>query len=243
MSQLDFPTTIVFSSLIMAFVLIVISYVRLVRDKKNFPSLNAANHMGLVDCMGKPQWDFSNSWATTLTAVGALLTTVLSAGLANEEKNIGLSVFFGMLIIIAPFLYNTISRHVKPDSGNGQDTPEFQGYSGTFLLASPLTVWAVCGELVTVIVVLYDLTNQGFLSLPIRPILVVVLIATLICVCIYAINTIPWTVQDQLEEQGAKQTEIHALRAASLSEEDRASGKELTPKENLRPSMKSWSLL
>ncbi len=243
MGPLNLPATIVFGSLILAFVLLVISYLWLVLDKKNFPSLNVANYLGLLGCMGKPQWDFSNSWATSLTTVGALLGTLLSVGPAHEEKNIGLSVFFGMLVIIAPFLYNAITRHVKTDTGDGQGTPEYQGYIGIFLLTSLLTLWAVCGELVTVIVVLYDLTDQGFLSLSIRPLFLVVLIAALLCICIYAIHTIPWTVQDQLEDQAAKQAEIHARRTASLTEAERASGKEITPQEELNPSMKSWSLL
>lgn len=103
--------------------------------------------------LGPPNWDFSNSWASTFTTVGALLGTVLSAGILSNPRLMssngyaGCNLFFGGLVVIAPFVF-TATRSVDPT----QPAPDGSGvaYDGTawfFVISSAVTLWAVIGEL------------------------------------------------------------------------------------------------
>jgi hypothetical protein len=70
--------------------------------------------------MGTAKWDPATSWASTLTAIAALLGVALSfsAALPTETQWIaknqfaGLSVFFAAVNLLAPFIYNA-TRRVK----------------------------------------------------------------------------------------------------------------------------------
>lgn len=228
MNFLDTPTEITIGSLLLAIILTIVAYFIILADKK-VASFHLTSSV-LTHCMGKPHWDFSKSWATSLTAVGALLGTVLAAaggGLTSDKTNAGLNVFFGVLVLIAPLLYSATARYTETgpkDTTEGQA----QGYVGMFLLSSLLTVWAVWGELITVLIILYNLSATTIVTSPIRYIFLVFLVAALVCVGVYALRTIPWTVQDQLLTE-KQETERLQARAA--------------PGETLQPPLKDWSLL
>src|SRR5215469_18496251 len=71
--------------------------------------------------MGGLKWDPKESWASTLTAVGAILGTVTSTPLLlpkdtrllSKAEFSSLSLFFGALTIIAAFLYNATRREKR----------------------------------------------------------------------------------------------------------------------------------
>ncbi len=98
--------------------------------------------------IGAAGWDISKSWASTFTAFFALLGTFLSMNIPNSTEPLSstqfafLNFMFGAIVIIAPLLYNATAKQIKV---NGQTF--IQGYVGTFLLATTLTMWAVIGEL------------------------------------------------------------------------------------------------
>ena len=73
--QLDKLDKIVVGSLIVALVIIVV------------PILIAVCHCEARHCsqLGPVDWDFSTSWASTLTIVGAVLATVLAAGVLPDS--------------------------------------------------------------------------------------------------------------------------------------------------------------
>lgn len=221
MNFLDTPTEITIGSLLIAVILTIIAYFR----------VHPLAASILTHYMGKPHWDFSKSWATSLTAVGALLGTVLSAaagGLTSDKTNAGLNLFFGVLVLIAPLLYTATARYTETGPIDAQEV-QVQGYVGMFLLTSLLTVWAVWGELVTILVILYNLTSATILTSPIRYIFLVFLIAALVCVGVYAIRTVPWTVQEQLLKE--KQEKERLKRLVPEAEEQS------------QPALNDWSLL
>jgi hypothetical protein len=103
---------------------------------------------------GPANWDYSQSWATSLTVVGALLGTVIGAGVLPDELDLftkagyaGLNVFFGMLVLFAPLIYAALQNRLKDDD---KGVAQYEGTLLAFIVASVATVWGVLGELGTV---------------------------------------------------------------------------------------------
>ena len=196
----------------------------------------------LSDRMGPATWDFTDSWASTLTAVGALLGTILGAGVLPEETQrlsnaafAGLNLLFGVLIVLAAFVYNATRQ---PTKKNGKEEVQYQGYVWSFLLASAMTLWAVLGELATMFLLLAEIQAEGSMSAP--PILVFqsVLAAAGVVLIVYAWRTIYWTVESQHVNLMAEQELLfERLR-------DRGVKVEQIKKEQLEPpGLPKWSML
>lgn len=131
--------------------------------------------LGAVVATGS-SWSFSSSWLTNITALGAVLGTVLGATgfLADvlpgtdTGRFTGLSVLFGALVIAAPIVYSTASKWVFVSSSGGSpslnadpstDTLVSVGRVWGVIAAAAVTVAGVIGELGT-LVTLTD-TTQG----------------------------------------------------------------------------------
>jgi len=118
--------------------------------------------------MGEVNWSFSNSWASSMTAGGAFLGTILAASVIpagavpfSPGALAGLNLLFGFIIVLAPLTFSASTRINKPAPG---DTgPDYAGYIGLFLVAAGLTVWATLGELATIAILLDEL-QSGTLS-------------------------------------------------------------------------------
>lgn len=111
----------------------------------------------MIDGLGRlgepapgPQWSFSTSWASTITAAGAVFGVALG-GVAlpsvpreiDKQTLLGLNVLFGALIVAAPFVFQTLRN---PRSDPFPDN-ERQGFNATLLLAASITFAGVLGEL------------------------------------------------------------------------------------------------
>lgn len=117
---------------------------------------------GLNQSMGNAKWDFSQSWASTLTVVGAILGTIIGGGqlstLATSTTHppspvpiqfTVLNLVFLVLVSLAPLIYN-IHGSLQRDAQAGT---YYRGSVGGFLAACWLTLWGAVGELMTLIVV------------------------------------------------------------------------------------------
>ena len=125
-----------------------------------------AGTAALKKAIGDPTWDFSKSWASNVTVVGAILGTVLSAKIlpaatvvVSANGYTALSLLFGALVVLAPLLF-VASRSGKPDAKG----PVYTGHGWAFLLASLVTLWGVIGQLVTVGLVLYEAQHATTLA-------------------------------------------------------------------------------
>lgn len=102
--------------------------------------------------------EFGSSFATTLTTLGALLGTVLGAGVLPEETStlstevfIGLNLLFGFAVVVAAAL---------PAITQGDDGTKTM--VGLFWVGAYITVWAVFGQLLTLWMLLGELgAEQG----------------------------------------------------------------------------------
>jgi hypothetical protein len=113
----------------------------------------------LLAPMTDVKWDFSKSWASNVTVFGAVLASVFSASKivfvspSDPTKTVSpihlslgeyqsLTIFFALLVVAAPFLYNGIRRPKK-----GGSEVQYRGFVVFFLIASALTLWAVLGQI------------------------------------------------------------------------------------------------
>jgi hypothetical protein len=143
--------------------------------------------IGLLEPLGALELKFGESFASTLTAAGALLGTIIAASVLPEETvNLsragftGLNLIFGVAIVVAGVVYAAAQLPVwkdVPNEANKQES-KFQGYVLPFLLAALITVWAAFGELLTLWLLIAELgQDQGFSSFAIFVIRALIVLA------------------------------------------------------------------
>jgi hypothetical protein len=122
----------------------------------------------IVPPFGPPNWKYSESWASTLTLIGALLGTLLGAGVLPDKLALfskagysAFNVFFGMLVLIAPLVYAALQTRVTDAADKSQ---QYQGTTLAFGLASIATLWGVFGQLATVGLLFREIEKAGGLS-------------------------------------------------------------------------------
>jgi hypothetical protein len=150
----------------------------------------------LSGSMGPARWDPRESWASTLTALGAVLGIVLSASVLMPKEApatlarhlTALSVLFGVLTVVAPFVYNATRRRVSSAAGVGE--PQHHGYVWSFLLASCTVLWAVSGQLATLFFLVRELHMRGSISGLISGIFQIVVVVSFIALTPYATRSI-----------------------------------------------------
>ncbi len=105
-------------------------------------------HPQLIPTLSEgPTWSFRDSWASNLTALGAILGTVLAASgfLADVMPGlstgtfVGFSLVFAFLLVVAPLVFTLCS----PKAGDDTTVELF--------LAGAIVLRAVIGELLTVV--------------------------------------------------------------------------------------------
>lgn len=148
--------------------------------------------------LGTLDFDFKTSFASTLTAVGALLGTIVSAGVLpddtvnlSKDAFVALNLLFGVAIVVAGLVYSALQRPVWVDKA-GSDPPKQerkqQGHVGSFMIACFITVWAVLGELWTLGLLVDELANgeSGFTDVAIWAFWIM-LIGSALAVVFYAL--------------------------------------------------------
>jgi hypothetical protein len=151
--------------------------------------------------MGPVGWDFSQSWGSNLTAVGAVIATVLAANvLPNDTAYISsdgytiLSLSFGIMVVVAPFLYVATQRATPVAGAAG---PKLRGRVWAFLIACVVTLWGVLGELATSGMIFAEIEKAGSLPSHVAAFAIVLLAVTVGLVYLYATTTIGAIVESQ----------------------------------------------
>lgn len=200
----------------------------------------------LGDRMGPANWDFTTSWASTLTAVGALLGSILAAGVLPDETQrlsnaafAGLNLFFGLLIPVAPLVYNATRGPKDTDAATGKQ-PQYQGYVWSFLLASAITLWAVLGELATIFLLLAEMQAEGSMSAPAILMFQSLLLIAVVFLIVYVWRTIYWTVRIQTSEKDRNAAKDRLYAQMQVS---RLPGVLRLQPKDLDPRLPAWSVL
>lgn len=117
--------------------------------------LTAPSDVKRSDLMkGPSEWSLKESWASNLTAVGAILTAALGVkavqGTLTDNMPFFLSIFFVALTTTAPFVYNAAGTESRTRTvPDGTVKKEVEASLLIFLLASTMTLWGVSGQLLT----------------------------------------------------------------------------------------------
>lgn len=118
--------------------------------------------------MGSATWSFSDSWGTNIAVGGALLNTLVAFSALPDQthylsKNsyVCVSMIFGAVITVAPSVYSLIRTPVLTGPN---PTIQYQGYVGSFALASGLTAWGAIGQVVTVAFLFAELASARLFS-------------------------------------------------------------------------------
>ena len=175
--------------------------------------------------MGQGQWDFSQSFATNIAVIGSVLALILNSsaasllggtGILPGGAYVGLGIFFGTLVTVAPLLYNgTADRVIVASPGDRDTSAEYHGTVRGFLLAAVVTQWGLLGSVVTVFLTLLELEHAGSLSL-----IPVILLAVTLLVAIYFFGRYSWvkiggTLADQFDAQTAATARAAAMPAGA----------------------------
>ena len=155
----------------------------------------------LTELMGKGQWEFSKSWATNITILGSLFCTIVAQDTDSKLKYAGLSVFFGVLVVISPLVYNATSQPHMKHSTTGNQEIQYLSPIWAFLISAALTLWAVLGQLATVITLLISVALQTNLSYSVTSVLILFMVLATVLVVVYAFKTILWTVREQVSPE------------------------------------------
>jgi hypothetical protein len=193
-NQANILVNLVFVAFVAAILTVVISYIFLRRY-----------HYHLNDLMGKGQWDFNKSWATNITFLGSLFCTIIAqyTEAANKLMYAGLSVFFGVLVVISPLVYNAASQPDPDAKTNSTGNTQYLSPIWAFLISATLTLWAVLGQLAVIITLLYNMASSTDLtSYPILTTVLLFFIAlATVLVVFYAFKTISRTVREQVSPE------------------------------------------
>jgi len=196
--------------------------------------------------MGSASWDFSQSWATNITVAGAILTTLLGfSGLPDYGKfmpkssYLSLGILFGVLVTLAPSVYNFIRKPVDPPPPDPNNLvpatgPSFQGYVFGFLLASFVTLWGVLGQLATIGLLLKELVDSGPLPSVMGSAFNIVIVLVALFLLVYSNVTIYFNVQHQVLHRNAHRQA--RMRLATTPIEQQAA-------QTVNPPLPKWSLL
>jgi hypothetical protein len=162
--------------------------------------------------MGSPEWDFSKSWASNITVIGALLGTIISAGVLPAQTALpkatyaGLNLFFGALILVAPFVYTATQKEVSPDRPRRPQEPRYEGRVYWFVAASGLTLGAVLGELATIFLLFREIQTGGSMPQAAIWFLAAVISGTCVLACLYGFRSIRATLKNQSEQRQRQQS-------------------------------------
>jgi hypothetical protein len=112
-----------------------------------------------------PKWTFA-SWASILTALGAVLGTVLTGvtlpevvSQIDKETLVELNLLFLALIAVAPFAFYAVRAR---DTTEADQAAGLTGYNAMLLFSCCLTCGAVVGQIGTLALLAWELIGGGF---------------------------------------------------------------------------------
>lgn len=199
------------------------------------------------DRLGPANWDFSASFASTLTVFGSLLGTILSANvlpsttLVPASTYTGLNLMFGVIVIVGPLIYTATQTTVEVHRGSPLAEPQYQGTVWGFLVATALTLWAVIGELATIGLVLNEIRRAGSLPAVALWVMVVLLAISAVFLLVLAKQRISGVLSSQQAHKSGRETRQRVLHAQYLALGVPA--EVLPATEDINPSRPRWPLL
>jgi hypothetical protein len=150
--------------------------------------------------LGTLNLNFTTSFASAITVIGAILGTVVSAAgvLPSETVNFskagftGLNVLFGVAIVVAGVVYAALQRPkwVESPTDARYEERQLQGTAGAYLLACVITIWAVFGQMWTLALLIDELgQGDGFTAFAVLAFKIMLLVA-FVAMVIYTVRRV-----------------------------------------------------
>jgi hypothetical protein len=163
--------------------------------------------------------DFEKSFASGITAVGAIFGTILASSVMPEETSslskegfAALNLVFGIAVVVAGFVYLALQRVIwktEPEEEQAGKKPskkqkpkpkaEFQGDIRAFLVACIITVWAVIGELWLTLRLIRELVGGKGFNTAAEVVLLALMLASAVLVALYIKRRLLYTLADPPE--------------------------------------------
>jgi hypothetical protein len=189
-----------------------------------------------------PKWSF-DSWATTFTAVGGILGTILASitfpehpDQIDKDSLVGLSLLFAGLVVVAPFVFQGLRN---PNASATDQEAGLWGYNWALLLACSITCGAVLGEIACLALLSQELISDD--PWEIVALVALALLALLalyyFSVTAYQLATSKWPAQATVKTEGRRSIVIGSA-AAPAEAGTEATGVEVS----VAPAQSGWSL-
>lgn len=163
--------------------------------------------------LGSATWKFSESWASSLTAIGAVLGSVISANLLvsdpellRKSEYIALNVLFLTLIVGATALYNG-TRMLKLPAKKEKAEPYYHGWVWSYLASSAIIFGAVLGELLVTVMFLAEIDRQNTVSSSVITCFVVLVAILMLVAATYMWRTTRDTLVNEAKDPNAEPPE------------------------------------
>jgi hypothetical protein len=161
--------------------------------------------LSLFGRMGTPSWDFTRSWASNITIAGGLLSAALCVAVFPEQTayiskgGFGvLALLFTLLAGLAPFVFNVFRRVGLDATAAPGAQLRYQGFVIWFLAASGMTITAVSAQMLTLGLVIAEISAAGRISLLVSGTFFVLIACLEAGILVYAAVTMYWTAKSQL---------------------------------------------
>jgi hypothetical protein len=170
--------------------------------------------------LAAPNWDFTRSWASNLTAAGTILTyssllacfaptAVLPFG--TRQGYLILVTIAGALAVLAPLAFNVLSRIL-------QAFGKIFASSLAFLLSAGITVCGLSLQLLIGACMVWELRISGPLPVWLALALIVLVLSLLTSIVWYAILT----ASDVLKKEAPAAAQFEGIEAPSLPQQPKA---------------------
>jgi hypothetical protein len=165
-------------------------------------TLKGHTGVGLGSRLGTVDFDFSKSFASTITVVGAVLGTVLTASVLPEEPELlskqqytALNLVFGAMIVLAGVVYAATEAPAKNSTPTPGEERKYEGFVWSFLLATGLVMWAVLGELACLLLIVSELDRADLFTTSAIVVFIVLMVTAALAILFYAFRRMHWIVE------------------------------------------------
>ena len=165
-------------------------------------TLKGETGVDLGSRLGTVDFDFSKSFASTITVVGAVLGTILTAGVLPEEPELlskqqytALNLVFGAMIVLAGVVYAATETPEKDSTPEPGETRKYEGFVWSFLLATGLVMWAVLGELACLLLIVSELERADLFTTSAIVVFIVLMVTAAVAILFYTYRRMHWIVE------------------------------------------------
>ena len=184
---------------ILAAVFVLIRYFTL----KGATGVKRQTRLGTVD------FDFTKSFASTITVVGAILGTVLTASVLPEEPELlskqqytALNLVFGAMIVLAGVVYAATETPQKDSTPTPGGTRKYEGFIWSFLVSTGLVMWAVLGQLGCLLLIVSELERADLFTTSAIVVFIVLMAAAALAILAYAYRRMYWIIEHKAAMTG-----------------------------------------